>query len=504
MLNGKSTEVVPSDQEFADFFTAHYGEIENRYPIYKELFEYAKMVSLAKYLKEKGIPLQWFLLAHLDLVLTEDSKGAVETLSKGSQFLKDFRIEGGVDMPGRYVLDQTASTAIQQAVARLAVLPSSRTTHGEADISRSQVSTDNSFELDKHSYSVVPQHSLSSGKDIRGIRYQTDIAVRNGNQPGLELIRYFRPVTAAGPDEGEFGKGWHLLIPYRVVPVGKPTIPFLNVAVPEKMVVRNLLTGSDEILIWDDSTYELAGYRPADVRTSRIIGLFWTVAGGLRLVDKIGNEFWFNEGLMLSEMHFSEDYGVRFEYDYEEATMETYGEAPCRLAAEGTDVVEDYVSIDNEGNERALPRKLRLTEALGRSSKVFIFGENESGLVGYSYEAASPLDRQFIALRADGRHILVDANGNETWFGRNLAFEKRRAFLVKALSQGIYRWNESEEDWEFAVNHSVKFDYVYDAGAFRIASAKLFKRGLSTPIHEVIYHYTDDFMLARVSSLARH
>ena len=119
MLEGRQTHVVESDQEFARFFTDHYEQIAARYPVYDELFEYAKLVSVAKYLKQQNVPLHWFLMAHLDDVITEDSIGAVDTLSKGSKFLKDVRIEGGVDMSGQYVLDETASAAIQRAVSRL-------------------------------------------------------------------------------------------------------------------------------------------------------------------------------------------------------------------------------------------------------------------------------------------------------------------------------------------------------------------------------------------------
>lgn len=497
MLGSKSTGLLASDQEFANFFTDHYDEIRRKYPIYEELFEYAKLVSLAKYLKEKGIPLQWFLLAHLDQVLTEDSEGTVETLSKGSQFLEGVRIEGGVEMPGRYVLDQSVASAISDAIAKTALQQAPRTTTGDLTYSPN-ISSHHSFEFKKQSYSVIPQHSLSSGRDMRGVRYETDIAVRNGDQPGLELVRYFRLMTEEDQDKGEFGKGWHLLIPYRVFPVGSPEIPFLNILIPEEMVVRNLLTGKDEILTWDDKTYGLAGYRPADSSESRIIGLFWTVAGGLRLVDKVGNEFWFNEGLMLSEMHLAEDYGVRFEYDFEEVGREAYKELPYRLKTHGTEIVKEYILIDENGQQEPLHRQLLLTDSQGMNNKIFTFCENNAGPMGYKYEAESPLESKFIAILTDGRHILIDMKGNEIWFNQRLNFEKRRSLLVKGIHQGTYRWNEDKQNFEFFTNNSVMFDHVFGSGSFHIASAKLFEKGLNTPIHEVTYQYTEDCHLSDI------
>ena len=47
-----------------------------------ELFEYAKMVSLSKYLKENGVPMLWYL-SNKDMILTEDS-GTVDALARKS------------------------------------------------------------------------------------------------------------------------------------------------------------------------------------------------------------------------------------------------------------------------------------------------------------------------------------------------------------------------------------------------------------------------------------
>ena len=498
--SGKKGRALEGDRIFARFFTDHYDEIAAKYPIFKDLFEYAKLVSLAKYLKQQGVPLHWFLMAHLDDVITEDSVGSVNTLSKGSKYLKDARIEGGVEMNGRYVLDASASAAIQRALSRIDQprKDSPRTVPGTA---RPVVPHDHgTFTVEKQVFSIVPQHSATSGIDRRGIRYQTDVAIRQGREPGLELVRYFRPSTHGVYSKGEFGNGWHLLRPYRIVPVGKPTVPFLNVLIPAKVAVRNLVTGQDEILTFDDKKYKLAGYRPADMASSRLVGLFWTVAGGMRLVDKLGNEFWFNEGLMLSEMHFSDEFGMQFEYGYEEAGRKTYGRVPYRLEPEGKGVTHDIVTYGPDGKKRPLPDKLRLTDSVSGGTKLFRFGENDAGLLGYIYDAPNPLDREFIALRGDGVHILVNANGSEVWFNQQLEFLKWRPLLVKAVIQGAYKWKAEIKDIEFVPNHTAQLDYEFADGAFRVAGASVLKQGLSTAIHRIAYRYAEDSMLASAST----
>ena len=65
----------------------------------------------------------------------------------------------------------------------------------------------------------------------------------------LELVRYFNPKQLE--EEGEFGKGWHLLIPYRIKPSGDEKTQFKNVIIPEKIALKNLFTGQEEILTFD-------------------------------------------------------------------------------------------------------------------------------------------------------------------------------------------------------------------------------------------------------------
>ena len=91
--------------------------------------EYGKVVSLAKYLKESGVPLYWFLMANRDLVLTEDSPGAVDGLVKESDYFRGITIKGGVDLgvQGNYVYDAEAVKIINEALSKFPETASGKT-----------------------------------------------------------------------------------------------------------------------------------------------------------------------------------------------------------------------------------------------------------------------------------------------------------------------------------------------------------------------------------------
>ena len=247
------------------------------------------------------------------MYITEDSPGTVDALAKGSAYHDGFYIEGGVDLgvQGQYILDPTAARALARAMSATPVRHDSKTSELAAGEIRLPIAEPCSFDFDQRSYSVVPQHSLTSGRDLHGIRYQTDLALRSGNQPGLELVRYYDPRRNEG---GAFGDGWHLLIPYRIFPAGEKTRPFLNAIIPAKMVVKNLLTGEEEGLTFSEDCYSIAGYVPEKVGASQVVGLFLMSDASYRLADKLGNQFWFDPSGHLTDMVFSEDYHVGIQF----------------------------------------------------------------------------------------------------------------------------------------------------------------------------------------------
>jgi len=191
--------IDPGNQKFSHQLTTRYDELANNYEVLTDLYEYAKLVALAKYLKESGVPLHWFLMANKDLVITEDSPGTVKELAKGSEFFDGITITGGVDITqntnyvyeANYKYDDKAIEEIKKVLEGLyppSFFP------GESEYKTVSKPKNQSIKIVDEKYSVVPQSSLTSGKDRRGIRYQTDFAMNaNGyqiNEQSLNKIYY--------------------------------------------------------------------------------------------------------------------------------------------------------------------------------------------------------------------------------------------------------------------------------------------------------------------------
>ena len=479
VFQNKGVKAEPADEAFAKFFTDHYQEISRRYPIYEELFEYAKMVSLAKYLKEQGIPLFWFLMANKDLVITEDSPGTVDALAKGSDYFKGIQIEGGVDLgfQGNYVYDEQAIKAINEAISKLPATAYSKTTLS-SDKKVSRIGSESfSFNLGKDSYTVIPQHSLTSGKDRRGIRYQTDLAFRHNGEPSLELVRYFNPNRR---DSGEFGKGWHLLIPYRIKPTGSAKTEFLNAIIPEKMTVENLLTGKQEVLTFSTDRYSIAGYVPEKLESSQVIGLFIMSDASYRLADKLGNEFWFDQAGYLTDMIFSKDHHIHFEYLYN--FTDAFEQTPYQVKPADQERIEFL-------NAR-IPKRMKVKDLINGSSEIFIFSD-KGNIAGYIPENAERSRFKILALMSNASFRLLDKEGNEIAFSPSGNFDGMAISpeypMVSSVSQG---------------KHKVNFKYTMDkSGKIMIASANFSKGEEGTkPTYVVHYQYDDQGRLCKVIS----
>jgi len=139
-------------------------------------------------------------MANKDLVLTEDSPGTVDALVKQSDYFRGVQIEGGVDLgfdvsrQGNYVFDDETVHALNEALSKLPANANAATTLSTGtDVGKLRPEPF-SFDLGKQSFTVLPQHSLTSGKDRRGIRYQTDLVLRGTglqlNEQSLNMIGY--------------------------------------------------------------------------------------------------------------------------------------------------------------------------------------------------------------------------------------------------------------------------------------------------------------------------
>ena len=481
--DGLRGQASPADQRFADFFTQHYQALAEKYPIYKELFEYAQLVALAKYLKQNGVPLHWFLMAHKDLVLTEDSPGTVDQLAKASDYFEGLQIQGGVNLAveAQYVMDAEAVAALQKAWAAQGGSSSEGGSGGQRTTGTSTADTGSarpafapsrpvSFALHGRDYTILPQGTSSTGKDHRGLRYQTDLALRRLGKPALELVRYYNP-RRQGP--GLFGQGWDLLIPYRVAPANEKRRPFLNAIIPEQMVVENLLSGQKEVLTFSTDRYSIAGYVPEKISDSQVVGLFLLSDGSFRLADKLGNQFHFDPAGRLTGMYFSPKPEDRIELEYVNQFTGSFVRVPYRVRPADEEMV-DFLNA-------RLPKRVRITDQIHQSSEVLVF-DPEASPAGYVPEKKAESRYRLLALRSDGSLHLVDRHGNQVRFCRSWDFES----FLPSPDRPVVRSVQM-------AGHKVEFAYtLHPDGQMVIALAKLSQIGpqqSETPIATIRYEY---------------
>jgi hypothetical protein len=473
---GGSGRSEPADRAFAAFFSKAYGQIAKRYPVYDELFEYAKLVGLATYLKERKIPLLWFLLANKDLVLTEDSPGTVDALAKGSRHDARVTIEGGVDLAprARYVADAGMAQALAEAASHSAApnapradRPTISTTQKPAGRPAANAASE--------SYAIIPDQLLTGGESRRGLRFQTDLALHRGNTPGLELVRTFD----AAESVGEFGAGWRVLVPYHVRPADDEKVSFRNVRLPKRMVVENRLTGRHETLTFSTERYSIAGYVPDALAGSEHVGLFVMSNGSFRLADKLGSEFWFDPAGTLTDMILPEDYRIHF--DYLSAQVQAGDESRLRLDPAS----EEKITFRGA----RLPARLRLKGGSG-PDEILRFSD-KGRIIGYEPEAATGGRTKFAAILSDGSFRLLDMTGNELAFDaagiHRATVPNVEDHLVRAITLG---------------KQTVTLEYELDAQARpRVARAEVGGGNDPNALRRTLaYAYDESGRLARVAA----
>lgn len=576
LQNDRGMKSDPSNEQFAAFLTDHYRELSERHPVLSELFEYAKLVQLSKYLKENGVPLFWFLMANKDLVLTEDSPGTVDALAKGSDYFRNIYIEGGVDLAakGQHVYDAGAVAAIQQALSRLPAEAPLKTSLGKPS---QPTPYPFSFDLKGQSYSVLPQHSLTSGRDRRGVLYQTDLALRNRGfqltdrsldtlssaihrrmtyeklRPAIERMsdaelktsfnriledawkntrghaesllakltmlknRDFRTdeafskevIRVVGPEHlkcygdlirkearyatsldvvrylspgecneaGQFGRGWRLLVPYRMHPAGSGKRPFLNAIIPEKMELHNLITGEVEVLTFSEDRYSIAGYVPDRTAKTQAVGLFLLTDLSYRLRDKLGNEFHFDPDWNLTEMIFSEEHRIRIEHGYAESVARESSGTPYRLRPLRAER-ESFLNI-------SLPKRMKVIDSASGNEETMVFDrENPNGIACYKPEREKGSRYTSLVFMTDGSFVLGDIDGNEISFDPGGGFSKMRMKVVKAIAQGPFR---------------IEFQNEVQGGEPRIVEARVKQESQTDPLHIVTYEYGSDQRLCKIT-----
>jgi hypothetical protein len=478
VLQNKRQSAEKSDEAFAAFFTAHYDEIAASpgCGVLKELKEYSKLVAIAQYLKQNKVPLYWFLMANKHLVITEDSPGCVEALIKKSNYF-NATIEGGVDLgeyKGNYVYDKEVINQINQVVAsrQNGIQPGN---FNESKAYNTDLGSKEpfSFNLKEKSYSVLPQFSSSSGRDSHGNRYQTDLSIASDTTSELELVRYFKP----GSTNGDFGKGWHLLIPYKISFSDNPaTTKFQSCDIPLEMAIENLMTGDKEILTFDAEKYVIAGYIPRQVINSQVIGLFIKTDLSFSMIDKLGCEFDFDPSGNLTDIFMPNDNHLGI--SYAKSDQELFSSPPFMLESENNRTME-FLNV-------VIPEKMKITNLACGTTETLSFKDGE--IAGYVPDNPQSTCR-ILAIMTDGSFQMLDTQGNEVAFDPS----GRYMWMLPSVDKPVIKSVSSR-------NHKVDFDYSVDnTGNLLIASADVVETsGNNRQLLDIKYRYDESGRLCNI------
>jgi hypothetical protein len=467
--------VREEDKALAQSLTSFFPQLADKYQVFQELCDYARMIGLARYLKESEVPLFGFLMANKHLVLTEDSPEMLDNLSESLQKFKDIRPAGGINMSFTMHFEEDPQNLKAVSAAWKAQLPGSpglgsRLTGIFPSIPFPCV-------IDKKRYTVLPA-SLAPRSPPK-IAFTTDLALKQGKRPSLEMVRYYDP-TRSG--YGEFGLSQYLYLPYRIKPEGEDQTPLLNVLVPERMALINLVSGEKEILIFQREPR--VGYFPPKNSGSSIIGLFVRTDATYRMLDKLGNEYYFDEEGLLTDLNLPGEY--RFHVDYLENFTRNVESVPYRLTPDGEEKINHQ--------KTPIPRRMRVIDQRQRETEVLIFRDQGNNAGYFPQEEGSSKFRKLM-IRSRPPFILIDKQANVFLFdsgGRFIAMRPGNAPpLVQKLSLD-----------------QMKLSFSYTFGKMgKIFVSKVFladeRRG-GKPVCVVSYEYDADGKLIRITGPEGH
>ena len=460
-----------ANEQFASFFSEHYADLAGRYEVFAELWEYAKLVGLAQYLKQQGVPMLWYMLQNQELALTEDSPGVVDAFARRSQHFDYIEIHGGVDFdtafsPANIVLD--AETVRAFAAARSAAAPRGSMGGGVSGPSAPPAVVT----VDKVSHPVVPASSVGlGGHETLADPFQTDLTLRRGGQPDLELTRYYDPLAVSGPG---FGPGWHLVVPYRIEARGRERVELAGVMLPRVLRVEHELTGKSETLEFSKTRYSAAGWVPVEEDQSSLVGVFPLTNGTFRLVDRLGSEFQFDGEGDLTDMIFTNEFNVHFEYVLLDSPVARGGDAR-------------RVELQPAGREAVTVGRVVFPRALvlnGRDTEAAHFEyDDENAVVAYRPDARSEDRYAGLSVRADGSFIVQERSGARLRFDASGRAVGKQEKAIAEVAIGETR---------------AAIDYQPSGNGLRVGAIAVRTAKNAQPTYRIRYEYGPDGRLVRV------
>ncbi len=318
-INPKS-EKNEANELFARWLTDNYDSVAAKYPIFRDLFEYAQLVSLCTYFREHRVPMLWFLLANREIILMEDSIDEVDQLVKQSDYRWYVMIYGGVELQLDKALrnrDCYRQDPNLQEAENLLLSDSSSASGKQGPVV---------FSVNDTAYTVASENTLKlfstpgEGDTIQtdltfSDEYQESAGKREGSQedgwrlvtPRLELVRYYNPELQT---KAQFGKGWHLLVPFQLETETPSSLSNPRL-LPQHVTMVNVLSGIRETLTLEKDESGKYAYVPKD-KGGLAESLIRRSDGVWVLEDVLGAQFVFDPEGDLRRMTLRPDRDVSF------------------------------------------------------------------------------------------------------------------------------------------------------------------------------------------------
>ena len=399
---GLRGQADPFARQFADYVTEHYDDFAKKHPVLKDLREYAKMVAIAKYLKERGVPLTWFALAH------RNERGARSTPEQTPSFKVNVWW-GGVN------LDARATTVNAWAGVHELLGPSITANDGNAPPSVSAGSQQPSTDVPRamafvptvqFSYADTTFTTLQMPATVttaagRDLTFQTDAAIV-GRAPVVELVRYY---DKSHRQDGEFGRGWRLLKPYSLG-ISQQTREFQGVEVPDHVTIIDPMADTSAQFQFGTDSAGLVGYFPDRPHTIR--GVYLLSDRSYKARDIWGNTYMFDREGNLTVVDMGTD--NRWAYSYAGNRVTGIWPLPSRLNAKQLD---DKVPLKDSDMVKVagvlVPKEIEIVDRAG--TEVLGFVSDAQGLVSH----VAPRPKRWARIKGLAPRVfrLEDVCGNQ-------------------------------------------------------------------------------------------
>ncbi len=311
-MEGLRGEREPAAKRYAQFFTDNYEQFAELHAELGQLKEYAKLVALAKYLRQEAVPLNWLIFALPCRQQPIECPPTEMGYTIGAEETGGLQIWGGVQL-GTGVETQYDLSAMPAATLDLLALEAyaaAQLRQIDGVIEPGQLPALQA-ELENQPQTVLSFPARVRTTTGRCVDIYNDAVVRDQHGPILQLTRV--QGTYGGE---EFGRGWSLFVPYSLRPSTRTTTVGQH-SVPRRITIEDQLSGCSFVLEVTRDKDGTISYRSDDCWWIRGVYPRTGTDGGWVMEDYWGDIFSFDKHLHLVLVDLGRDNRWAYEWSDE-------------------------------------------------------------------------------------------------------------------------------------------------------------------------------------------